>query len=222
MDTTSNTMSANKGTVSPDLDVFTLVEENQRLTRLVASLQAERDALLVENRTLKLRHETSVTSDQSLLNTHRPFRGGEECHPMTEESLQHRKQLLESEMGAARKIISDAEAIRSQLDELERMTDRLAKENQQLRALREGTGNDPATPPADSPGGYNGLSMIRPPRTQGVEARKMALQEDEGEKKNLKLAGSSEKAPVEEKQPPPATSKRGLLGTAFFQALRKQ
>ena len=213
------------------LEVGALRAEVQRLSSVVARLQTERNALAEENRALKaqlhpapvaapapvqdalqedcrrLERELAETREQISAST--PDDG--EC---TDDELTQRKQQLENDLQSARKVIQDAAAIKKQLDDLERMTERLANENKELRIQRAQNGDVEAMA-EEVPGGYNGLSMIKPPRRVVLDALKSAA------------AATPEPPPpvVETALPPPppepeAPQKKGF-GSSIFRSLRR-
>ena len=171
------------------LELGALRAEIQRLSALVARLQTERNALAEENRALRsqlhpvaapapvpnvleedcrrLERELAQTREQ-ISATASPGHG-----EGGDDELTRRKLQLENDLQAARKVIQDAAAIKKQLDDLERMTERLAHENKELR-IQRAQGGDLEALADEVPGGYNGLSMIKPPRRVVLDALKNA------------------------------------------------
>ena len=231
MEGTLHSVSTGESSPMEALEVGALRAEVQRLSSMVARLQTERNALAEENRALKaqlhpapvaapapvqdalqedcrrLERELAETREQISAST--PDDG--EC---TDDELTQRKQQLENDLQSARKVIQDAAAIKKQLDDLERMTERLANENKELRIQRAQNGDVEAMA-EEVPGGYNGLSMIKPPRRVVLDALKSAA------------AATPEPPPpvVETALPPPppepeAPQKKGF-GSSIFRSLRR-
>lgn len=231
MEGTLHSVSTGESSPMEALEVGALRAEVQRLSSVVARLQTERNALAEENRALKaqlqpapvaapapvqdalqedcrrLERELAETREQISAST--PDDG--EC---TDDELTQRKQQLENDLQSARKVIQDAAAIKKQLDDLERMTERLANENKELRIQRAQNGDVEAMA-EEVPGGYNGLSMIKPPRRVVLDALKSAA------------AATPEPPPpvVETALPPPppepeAPQKKGF-GSSIFRSLRR-
>ena len=233
MEGTLHTVSTGESSPMEALEVGALRAEIQRLSSLVARLQTERNALAEENRALKAQlHPTSVVApapvqdalqedcrrlERELAETREQISASTpadgEC---PDEELTQRKQQLESDLQSARKVIQDAAAIKKQLDDLERMTERLANENKELRIQRAQNGDLEALA-EEVPGGYNGLSMIKPPRRVVLEALKSAASATPEPPPPPPVVETVLPPPAPEPEPP---QKKGF-GSSLFRSLRR-
>lgn len=233
MEGTLHSVSTGESSPMEALEVGALRTEVQRLSSMVARLQTERNALAEENRALKaqlhpapvlaaapvqdalqedcrrLERELAETREQISAST----TANGEC---TDEELTQRKHQLEGDLQAARKVIQDAAAIKKQLDDLERMTERLANENKELR-IQRAQNADLEAMADEAPGGYNGLSMIKPPRRVVLDALKSASPSIPEVPPPPPVVETVLPPPAPEPEPP---QKKGF-GSSLFRSLRR-
>ncbi len=218
------------------LEVGALRAEIQRLSSLVARLQTERNALAEENRVLKAQLHPVATAapapnaleedcrrlERELAETREQISSTSNSGSGEDDELTRRKVQLESDLQAARKVIQDAAAIKKQLDDLERMTERLANENKELR-IQRAQGGDLEALADEAPGGYNGLSMIKPPRRVVLDALKSAasaaIPELPSPSPSEPVDAVIPPAPVQVQEPEPP-QKKGF-GSSLFRSLRR-